>query len=112
MKNQYTSTIKKDHFEIKVDLDRESHSVFIGSDLIHKVGELAISQLKNKKVFVVTEDRVGSLYLASVKNSFGSLGVRCESLCLEAGEPTKSWSETIKVVEWLNHLKIEVSVVE
>ena len=47
MKNQYTSTIKKDHFEIKVDLDRESHSVFIGSDLIHKVGELAISQLKN-----------------------------------------------------------------
>ncbi|MEE2774253.1 MAG: 3-dehydroquinate synthase [Pseudomonadota bacterium] len=97
----------KNYLEIQINLNSSSHSVIIGSGLTHNIGELAYPYLKSKKVFIVTDERVASLYLEIVKNSFEMNGVNCQSLCLPAGETTKSWRETISVVDWLNELKIE-----
>ncbi|WP_371153791.1 3-dehydroquinate synthase [Jannaschia sp. 2305UL9-9] len=84
---------------VHVPLGDRAYDVHVGTSLIAAAENHIAPLLRRKRVFVVTEDRVGPLHLASLREGLG--GIACEVLELPAGEGTKSWPYLTQVVEWL-----------
>lgn len=92
---------------VHVPLGTRAYDVRIGSGLLQDAAQEITPLLNRRQVFIVTEERVASLHLASLEKALGLGDIDCTTLTLPAGESTKSWPELTKTVEWLLAQKAE-----
>ncbi len=85
--------------KINIQLSGRNYSILVGRNLLMRVGTLIKSLHLGAKVLVVTNKKVGGLYLASVQNSLKSIGFTpCPPyLCPYGDERDKSPSSLIKL---------------
>jgi 3-dehydroquinate synthase len=81
---------------LTVDLGDRSYPIHIGSDLLRRA-ELIVPHLAQKRVMVVTNTTVAPLYLAQLKATLGSAGVKVAEVVLPDGEAYKNW-ETLNLI--------------
>ena len=81
-------------FETHVVSPRGNSRIVIGNGALARLGELAATAVKGRRVCVVTDANVGNLHLEPALASLRAAGFAAESVALPAGEKTKS-------VEWL-----------
>ncbi len=72
---------------VKLDLGKDSYSIYIAAGLMDDA-KLLRSTIKGRKVFIVTCDTVGSLYLEKLKKVFA--GFEIDSVTLPDGERSKT----------------------
>ncbi len=75
---------------IHVNLAERAYDVLLGRGLLGCVGEELAARLGRRGVLVITDDRVGPLYLQRVLDSLARAGHRAAPLTLPHGESTKS----------------------
>lgn len=72
---------------LTVNLGERSYPIYIGKDLLDDV-KLLTGHIKGKQVFVVSNDKVGPLYLERVMNTLS--GYQCHFIELRDGEKYKT----------------------
>jgi len=90
---------------VHVDLGARSYDVRIGQGLLARAGAEIAPLLRRRRVAVVTDETVGALHLAALREGLGDIAVT--ALALPPGEATKGWPEFSRTVEWLLAEKIE-----
>lgn len=77
---------------VKVSLGNRSYDILIGNGLIKNAGEHIVKILPSKKVFIVTDDNVAKIYLASLQKSLDAAGIKHSHYIIPHGESSKSFS--------------------
>jgi len=90
-----------------VPLGHRSYDVVIGQGLLDQAGARIDPLLDQSTVAVVTDENVAALHLEQLRAGLAAAGVSMTSLCLPAGESTKSWEQFSSTVDWLLEQKIE-----
>lgn len=86
---------------VSIDLDDRGYDIFIGLNLLTRINDFFPSEVKGKRVFIVTDVNVQP-YAQSLREQILKVGaVFCEILVLPAGEKTKSFENFQKVQEWM-----------
>jgi 3-dehydroquinate synthase len=75
---------------IGVALGERSYPIHVGSDLLGRV-ELLAEHLEQKRVAVVSNERVAPLYLAKLQAGLERIGVGVTTVILPDGEQHKNW---------------------
>ena len=96
-----------DRRTVRVDLGDRSYDILIGPGLISAAGHEIASRLKGRKVAIVTDENVATLYLDRVKSALQAEGVDAVDLVLPAGEKTKSFEHLIDVCDSVLAARIE-----
>ncbi|MBW7850357.1 MAG: 3-dehydroquinate synthase [Rhodospirillales bacterium] len=83
--------------QLEVDLGARSYSILVGDGLLRRAGELMGPVLRQKRVFVVTDENVAPLYLDPLCAALDAAGISHAHCVLPAGEGTKSfpWLERL-----------------
>ena len=84
---------------VPVSLGDRSYDVHVGQGLLARAGELVSPLLRRRRVFVLTEERVGAIHLDGLRDGLG--GIEAPALGLVPGEGTKSWDGLRQAVDWL-----------
>ena len=87
--------------ELTVALPGREYAIRIGPGLIARAGAEIAPVLARPRVFVVTDERVASLHLDTLRDACRAAGVEVRALALPPGEATKSWAQLQRTVEWL-----------
>lgn len=100
MDQSVTQSSSKDPTIVDVDLGNRSYPIYIGSGLLDQP-ELLQRHIHGKRVLVVTNDRVGPLYLDKVTDALtrGNPNVSVESVSLPDGEKYKNMETLMKVFD-------------
>ena len=91
--------------KVKVSASKE-YEVLIGQGLLKNCGELIKPHLKTDKVFIVTDDKVSSLYLDTLKNALKQSDISSAEFIFPNGEQSKSADTYIKLLNVLAENKI------
>ncbi|THF62971.1 3-dehydroquinate synthase [Pseudothauera nasutitermitis] len=75
---------------LDVALGERSYPIHIGRGLLDDPAPI-LARLKTPRVALVTNDRVGPLYLERVQHGLERAGVRCTAVVLPDGEAHKDW---------------------
>ena len=94
-------TTEKTRQTVRVELGARSYDIIIGNDLLDKSGELVMPFVKQKRVFVVTDETVAGLHLARLEAGLKAAGLTANTRTLPAGEATKSMAELEGLLGWL-----------
>jgi 3-dehydroquinate synthase len=86
---------------LEVALGDRSYDIKVGSGLIVTAGPLILPILRQKSVFVITDENVAALHLAPLEASLKAAGIRCGSIVIPAGEQTKSFAMLEDLVDRL-----------
>src|SRR5689334_16181005 len=81
---------------VTVDLGKRSYPIHIGETLIDRAG-LIVPHLEQRRVAIVTNPTVGSLYLQTLSGALQAAGVGVVAMTLPDGEGYKNW-ETLNVI--------------
>jgi 3-dehydroquinate synthase len=92
---------------VHVGLAGREYDIHIGPGLLARSGELIRPLLKRPRVAIVSDENVAALHLNSLRSGLQAAGIDSVSLCLPAGEATKSWPHFTRTVEWLLEQKVE-----
>ncbi|MCI2393699.1 3-dehydroquinate synthase [Aliiroseovarius sediminis] len=92
---------------VHVPLGDRAYDVRIGPGLLLRAGAEIAPLLHRPKVWVVTEETVAGLHLATLKEGLEDKGIASEALILPPGESTKSWPHLMQTVEWLLEQRVE-----
>jgi 3-dehydroquinate synthase len=92
---------------VHVPLGERAYDVRIGAGLVVRAGAEIAPILRRPKVWIVTEERVAALHLATLEAGLRADGIDSAALILPPGEGTKSWPNLIRVVEWWLSEKVE-----
>ncbi|NKX46496.1 3-dehydroquinate synthase [Roseicyclus persicicus] len=92
---------------VHVPLGERAYDVRIGAGLLARAGAEIAPLLRRKRVWIVTEETVAGLHLATLEAGLAAGGVTSAALVLPPGEGTKSWPHLIRVVDWLLAEKVE-----
>lgn len=92
---------------VHVPLGDRAYDVRIGPGLVGRAGAEMAGYLARPRVWIVTEQTVADLHLASVQDGLQAGGITSKALILPPGEGTKSWPFVIQVVEWLLDQRVE-----
>jgi 3-dehydroquinate synthase len=92
---------------VHVPLGERAYDVRIGAGLVARAGAEIAPILRRPKVWIVTEERVAALHLATLEAGLRADGIDSAALILPPGEGTKSWPNLIRVVEWWLSEKVE-----
>lgn len=76
---------------ITVGLEERSYDIHIGTDLLNRAGAVMAPFLRQKQVFVVSDESVAALYLERLKTSLARDNIRCVEHVLPPGEKTKDF---------------------
>ena len=90
---------------VRVDLGARSYDVRVGRGLLARAGAEIAPFLKRPRVTVVTDETVGALHLAALREGLGDVAMT--ALALPPGEATKGWPQFTRTVEWLLAEKVE-----
>lgn len=89
---------------VRVPLGERSYSIDIGDGLLAKAAEWVRSRVKTDHVVLITDRRVGPLYLEGVRAALGQAKLRVSAIEVDAGERSKSvavaqrlWEELVEV---------------
>jgi len=86
---------------LTVALGERSYPIHIAPGLLEHSGEMIRAALGECTCAIITDDRVGPLYLARVEASLRAAGLRCASLILPEGESSKSLTQLSRVYDFL-----------
>ncbi|MGB9687964.1 3-dehydroquinate synthase [Thermogutta sp.] len=75
---------------IDVNLGSRSYPIFVGDQILTKVGELITSAMDATHAVVITDSNVGPLYLEICQRVLEDQGMRVDAVTVPAGETTKS----------------------
>jgi shikimate kinase/3-dehydroquinate synthase len=93
--------------KVRVELSDRSYDILIGAGLIGGAGA-AIARLKPKAACaIVTDANVGALYLAPLRQSLESAGLRVCEIVVPPGEGSKNYAEFARVCDAVIAAKIE-----
>lgn len=85
---------------LQVELGERSYPITIGHDLLSNP-ELLTRHVGGKRVAVVTNDKVGPLYLPRVRKLLEDAGKQVTEIVLPDGEEQKTWASLMKVFDVL-----------
>ncbi|NWO25292.1 3-dehydroquinate synthase [Peptostreptococcaceae bacterium oral taxon 081] len=88
-----------DFIEVTVDTDDE-YKVIIGNDLLKKTGEILLT-LGFKKIAIITDDKVWSIYKEELEKSLKCSNIHYEVLIFPHGENSKSVQNYLKGIDFL-----------
>ncbi|MCF8482280.1 MAG: 3-dehydroquinate synthase [Rhodospirillum sp.] len=94
---------------LTVSLADRSYSIHIGAGLVERAGDLITPVLKRPRVFVVTDETVGDLYLDILLKSLDLADIRHDHAVLPAGEGTKSFAQLESLLDTLLAARVERS---
>ncbi len=92
---------------VRVELGERAYDVEIGQALLAQSGARIAGLLTRPKVWIVTEETVAGLHLATLRAGLSAAGIDSETLILPPGESTKSWPHLQRVAEWLLDERVE-----
>jgi 3-dehydroquinate synthase len=81
---------------VKVALGSRSYPIHIGAGLLER-GDLLLPHLAQPRAAIVTNDVVGPLYLARLRDTLVRAGVDCVTIGVADGEAHKNW-ETLNLI--------------
>ncbi|WP_034297988.1 bifunctional shikimate kinase/3-dehydroquinate synthase AroKB [Herbaspirillum sp. RV1423] len=85
---------------LQVDLGERSYPITIGHGLLSRP-ELLTRHVAGKRAAIVTNDKVGPLYLAQVRKLLEDAGKQVTEIVLPDGEEEKTWASLMKVFDVL-----------
>ncbi len=85
---------------LQVDLGERSYPITIGHGLL-STPELLTRHVAGKRAAIVTNDKVGPLYLAQVQKLLEDAGKQVTAIVLPDGEEEKTWNSLMKVFDVL-----------
>lgn len=89
-----------DHKTLTVNLGNRSYPIHIGQNLLERAGDLIPLDLSERKVFIVY-DRNVETHLAKLEQSLSAKVANVETLAVEGGEASKSYSYLQTILDWL-----------
>lgn len=92
---------------LEVSLGERAYDIKVGSGLLAQAGEHIAPVLRQKSVFVVTDEEVAALHLPALEASLKAADIAYNSLVLPAGEQTKCFAKLEEVVDHLLAAGIE-----
>jgi 3-dehydroquinate synthase len=92
---------------VHVDLKTCNYTIHIGSGLLHKAGELLLPVLASRRVVVISDEIVASLYLTQLQNSLDLAGLSYSTIVIPPGEGSKSLEQLTLVLDQLLNYKID-----
>src|SRR6185369_4374784 len=81
-----------DDSRLRVELGPRSYDILIGPGLIAEAGKHIGPLLAERRVFVVTDERVGRHYLPLLQAGLEGAGIAVKSIILPPGEQTKDFA--------------------
>ena len=86
---------------VRVDVGLKEHGypIYIGTDFLTRVGEMMKPFARSSKVFVITDNLVGALYLPMVKTSLEQAGFTVFDLVVPQGEASKTFDRAKELLE-------------
>ena len=85
---------------LEVDLGSRSYPIHIGPGLLTQ-GALIATHLGQKRVAIVTNDRVGPMYLRALSGALSELGIDVVPVVLPDGEEHKDWQTLNRIFDAL-----------
>lgn len=107
---QQVSTAIEKYYQmhsLPITLSKNHYNVFIGSDLLQQAGSLILPLLKQKKVFIIADQTVANLHLATLTHSLDLVYIEYEVILIPPGEQTKSLHYYEKVTQTILEKNIE-----
>jgi len=86
---------------VRVDLGDRSYDILIGHNLLKEAGALLAPRVTRPRIFVVTDENVAALHLATLEKGLKTAGLTANTRTLPAGENTKSLAELEALLDWL-----------
>ncbi|MEM7327091.1 MAG: 3-dehydroquinate synthase [Pseudomonadota bacterium] len=86
---------------VRVELDERSYDILIGTGLLARAGTLLQPFVKQKRVFVLSDDTVWTLHGTGLVEGLGAAGIAAIERVLPAGEGTKNWALLGETLDWL-----------
>ena len=86
---------------VRVDLGERSYDILIGAGLLGQAGSYLSPFLKQKRVFVLSDETVWSLHGETLKAGLANAEIETIEKVLPAGERTKNWTLLGETVDWL-----------
>ncbi|KAG5186105.1 3-Dehydroquinate synthase [Tribonema minus] len=86
------------HSTVEVDLGSRTYPIYIGEGILRE-GDLLRKHVTSKRALVITNDRVGPLYLDETVAVLREGGVQVETVVLPDGEEYKSMEVLMKIME-------------
>ena len=93
--------------KVRVELGERSYDILIGPGLLARAGAEIAGRLRGRRMAVITDEHVGSRYLAPLTESLEAAGISVFPLTLPAGEKTKSFDPLIRACDHVLEAKIE-----
>jgi 3-dehydroquinate synthase len=94
---------------LTVSLGERSYPIHIGPGLVSRAGELIAPLLTRPRVFIVTDQTVGDLYLKPLLASLDAAGIAHDEAVLPPGEGTKSFAQLDGLLDVMLAAKVERS---
>ncbi len=98
---------KPTHVTVPVALRSRAYDIHVGRGLLARAGELCTPVLKQRRVFIVTDSNVASLYLTPFTASLAAVGVRADHVTVPAGEASKDFTHLEQVLDAMLKAKCE-----
>ena len=76
---------------IPVNLEERSYEIFVGVNILKDIGEVIQRKFGQRKILIVTDQDVASLWLDTVVEPLKRVNLECEVACVPPGESSKSF---------------------
>jgi len=86
---------------VPVDLGSRSYDILVGHGALAELGPRLLPMLKQKRVFVLTDEHVAGAHRARVEAALKTSGISSSWLALKPGEKTKSFTNLEAILDWL-----------
>lgn len=93
-------------YNLNINLPDKNYDIIIKNGLISEIGDCVKSVYKNKKLAVITDTNVESIYAKTLRENLEKSGFEVHFIIVEAGEKSKSISVLEKVYDELLSLNI------
>lgn len=86
---------------VRVELGERSYDILIGAKLLSQAGAYLSEFVKQKRVFILSDETVWGLHAETLKAGLNAKGIASIEKVLPAGEGTKNWTELGDAIDWL-----------
>ncbi len=93
--------------KITVNLRDKAYSIFIKKDILPQAGKYLSALKISKKILVVSQNKVPSIYIRKVKDSLSKVGFKVFILILPSGERYKNLESLLKIINFAIKNKFE-----
>ena len=93
------------HAMLTVNLGERSYEITIKDGLLQNAGAILSLILPAKRCIIITDSNVGPLYAKTLEDSLASVDVQHDTITVRAGEESKSFDSSERLMEELLSLK-------